>query len=220
MHEAANSGLEISKEICNSKIVHKNGQNQSSENVQRANDQSVFLKVRRAVGKCVCWKLGKHCNWRGSLQNTQLRDQLPEVANLITRRVPTRIRKVTKRPTKLQGRKVVRALFTDCASLSKFCGAEKLFVRISKGRVRFAAPWGRFTISFGETQFQQYSALFYGNGWKPLFCNIDTTQGPSNIVGYTGVKVVIIMGFILETVWCSGNKFFKILLILINLYFF
>ena len=119
-------------------------------------------------------------------------------------------RKVTKRPTKLQGCRVVRALFTDCASLSKFCGAEKLFVRISKGRVRFAAPWGRFTISFGETQFQQYSALFYGNGWKPLFCNIDTTQGPSNIVGYTGVKVV--MGFILETVWCSGNKFFKILL--------
>ena len=146
----------------------------------------------------------------GHYKKAQLRDQLPEVANLITRRVPTRIRKVTKRPTKLQGRKVVRALFTDCASLSKFCGAEKLFVRISKGRVRFAAPWGRFTISFGETQFQQYSALFYGNGWKPLFCNIDTTQGPSNIVGYTGVKVV--MGFILETVWCSGNKFFKILL--------
>ena len=89
----------------------------------------------------------------GHYKKAQLRDQLPEVANLITRRVPTRIRKVTKRPTKLQGRKVVRALFTDCASLSKFCGAEKLFVRIAKGRVRFAAPWGRFTISFGETQF-------------------------------------------------------------------
>ena len=54
----------------------------------------------------------------GHYKKAQLRDQLPEVANLITRRVPTRIRKVTKRPTKLQGCKVVRALFTDCANFN------------------------------------------------------------------------------------------------------
>ena len=54
------------------------------------------------------------------------------------------------------GRKLVRALFRDCSALAKFSGKHKLFVRLPNKTVRFVAPYGRFTISFGE---QQYDSL-------------------------------------------------------------
>ena len=73
----------------------------------------------------------------------------------------------------------------------------------------FVAPYGRFTISFGEQQYAKYSAVFFANSWTPIFCNIDTFAGSSNLVGYVGVKQV--NRFILDLVWSAGNKFYKVL---------
>jgi hypothetical protein len=131
------------------------------------------------------------------LQKVQLKDQLPEVASI--RKIPKCARNIIKHPIKMRGRKLVRALFRDCSALAKFSGKHKLFVRLPNKTVRFVAPYGRFTISFGEQQYAKYSAVFFANSWTPIFCNIDTFAGSSNLVGYMGVKQV--NGFILDSVF-------------------
>ena len=145
----------------------------------------------------------------GYYKKAQLKDQLPEVASILSRKIPKCARKIIKHPIKMRGRKLVRALFRDCSALEKFSGKHKLFVRLPNKTVRFVAPYGRFTISFGEQQYAKYSAVFFANSWNPIFCNIDTFAGSSNLVGYVGVKQV--NGFILDSVWSAGNKFYKVL---------
>ena len=145
----------------------------------------------------------------GYYKKAQLKDQLPEVASILSRKIPKCARKIIKHPIKMHGRKLVRALFRDCSALAKFSWKHKLFDRFPNKTVRLDAPSVRFTISFGEQKYVKYSAVFFANSWTPIFCNIDTFAGSSNLVGYVGVKQV--NRFILDSVWSAGNKFYKVL---------
>ena len=66
----------------------------------------------------------------GYYKKAQLKDQLPEVASILSRKIPKCARKIIKHPIKMRGRKLVRALFRDCSALAKFSGKHKLFVRL------------------------------------------------------------------------------------------
>ena len=152
----------------------------------------------------------------GYYTKVQLKDQSIWQTRVITSRIPRSCKKVVKKPARLAGAKVFRALLQDGKSAFAFFEGFKMCHKIEGTEtVVFICPYGNVTMSFKPEDHHLYAETYRINKWRFLDVDIDAHLGIDCsflITGpLAGLKNVIM--FILEKKWAKdGNLYYEVVL--------